>query len=171
MDGYWNSFRYFTDEISSQFILKGDILDESRDLMEEILRTDSVMIHVRRTDFLTNPLLLTIGEEYINAAVKELGEKNKKFFIFSDDPRWCSDNLSHLGTIVGKEHNGFKNSNCFRLMSSCKNFIISNSTFGWWSAYLSKKSLGVIYPTKVFKEGYQEVPKDWNPLGWKGIYF
>ena len=169
LDGYWASFRYFTDGVSSEFVFRSDVLDESRDLMEEIRRTESVMIHVRRTDFLSNPLLLTIGEEYIKAAVRDLGGENKRFYIFSDDPDWCKDNLSHIGTVVGKEHNGFKNSNYLRLMTNCKYFIVSNSTFGWWCAYLSKRDKAVIYPSKVFKDGYPLVPEGWHPLEWKGI--
>ncbi len=95
-------------------------------------------------------------QDYIKAATN-----NPVFFIFSDDPKWVKENLKPEGKAVYISHNSrrmhfkwennyyFRNSlilfkNLFpdksyedlRLMSNCKHFIIANSSFSWWGAWL-----------------------------------
>ena len=61
-------------------------------------------------------------------------------------------------------HSGFKGSNHLQLMSSCKYFIIPNSSFAWWSAYLSNKK-DVYYPEEWILDYHQKIedlfPKEW----------
>jgi hypothetical protein len=52
-----------------------------------------------------------------------------------------------------------------QMLSQCDHFVLSNSTFGWWSAYLSS-SLGkiVITPEKWFANGHDDcgvIPRSW----------
>ena len=87
--------------------------------------------------------------------------------FFSDDIEWCEDNLSELGTIVDNSHSGFKNSNHLKLMSSCKYFIIPNSSFSWWSAFLSN-SEHVYYPFNWIKSYHTPIVdlflEKWTPI-------
>jgi hypothetical protein len=95
-----------------------------------------------------------LGLDYVNKS-KEIIEskiKNPHYFIFSDDVDWCIENLSsENSTIVSHEYKGEKFSHYLQLMSSCKNFIIPNSTFAWWAAFLSESNGKiVISPQKWF---------------------
>lgn len=149
LEGYWQSPKYFNNE--NYFEFKYPILDSSLKLMEEIKNTESVMIHVRRGDFLKNQDFSGYyGKEYVYKSLSYLPVKNYNFFIFSDDIEWCYENLSELGVIVDNSHAGFKNSNHLQLMSMCKYFIIPNSSFSWWSAFISN-SKNVYYPFNWIK--------------------
>jgi hypothetical protein len=166
LDGYFPSPKYFDNSIDCFNEFKYGIEDNSIELMNQIVNSNSVMINVRRTDFVNNEFHGTYGRDYILNVLSHLENKDDyKFFIFSDDIEWCNDNLSDLGTIVSHEHKGYKFSNYLQLMSLCKVFIIPNSTFAWWSAFLSKSKTKVYYPEKfinvppyVFEHLH---PNDW----------
>ena len=58
-------------------------------------------------------------------------------WVFSDDIEWCKQNL-HFDVPVEyiKDEDYIE----LYLMGYCKNIVISNSSFGWWSSYLSNGS-------------------------------
>jgi hypothetical protein len=148
LDGYWASPQYFS---SVDFTFREKCLEQSKHLLQDIQNTNSVMLNIRRTDFLSNDFHGTYGKEYILRGIDKLKLNFMvlKFFIFSDDIDWCENNLSDIpnSVIVSHEHKGDKFYNYLFLMSQCKHFIIPNSTFSWWAAYLSKsENKKVLYP-------------------------
>ena len=68
--------------------------------------------------------------------------------IFSDDPDWCmeqalfSDDRFIVSQAAGPYHDLY-------MMSQCSDFIIANSTFSWWGAWLANCGR-VIAPKKWF---------------------
>lgn len=148
LDGYWASPQYFN---KIDFNFKKECLVQSKNLLYDIQNTNSVMLNIRRTDFLSNDFHGTYGKEYILRGVDKLKSEltDLSFFIFSDDVEWCENNLSDIpnSLIVNHDHKGDKFYNYLFLMSQCKHFIIPNSTFAWWAAYLSKsENKKVLYP-------------------------
>jgi hypothetical protein len=169
LDGYWSSPQYFN---KVDFIFNEECLTQSNDLLYNIQNTNSVMLNIRRADFLNNDFHGTYGKEYILKGINKLKTKftDLKFFIFSDDVEWCEDNLHNIpnSTIVTHEHKGNKFYNYFLLMSQCKHFIIPNSTFAWWSAYLSKnKNKKVLYPEIWLKAFNSECKLLYFGLDWE----
>ena len=68
------------------------------------------------------------------------------YFIFSDDPVTVFNSLSLPEEKVTYISNNKGDENAYAdlwLMSLCKHFIIANSTFSWWGAWLS------IHPNKI----------------------
>lgn len=145
VQGFWNDERYFADVkdiIQREFTLKDELDVENQKILNLIKNTNSVSIHVRRGDLITNKMNEKfIGTEYyINAIRKiEINVKNPKYFVFSDDIQWCKENLSNQikNAYYVDNNSGRYAYKDLLLMSSCKNNIIANSTFSWWASYLN----------------------------------
>ena len=77
---------------------------------------------------------------------------NPKCFIFSDDPEWVRSNIEfEVDSLIVDVNRA--DQPCFemKLMSSCKHFVLSNSSFSWWAAWLATyKEKTVIAPKKWF---------------------
>lgn len=154
--GYFQSYKYFHhihDLLLQEFSLKPQFIEhKSSELYKKIYDSNSVCINVRRTDFITNKAYEVVLEKYYETALDILLQKqaNLNLFVFSDDIEWCYSNLKfNLPTVyVSDEHAGERFSNKFNLMVSCKHFIIPNSTYAWWAAYLSNNAnKSIIAPT------------------------
>lgn len=157
LQGYFQHIGYtepIYDILKEEFNLKNKITNQrTLNLMSEILETNSIMLNVRRTDFVNNSHHGTMDVDYYNKAISIINEKveNPKYFIFSDDIEWCEENLSNIENsfIVDHSYKGDRFGEYLELMKKCKHFIIPNSSFAWWSAYLSEnKDKVVIAPDK-----------------------
>jgi hypothetical protein len=175
LDGYWQSELYFKDyskEIKKIFSFS-DKLDEQNQLISnDIDQSNSISIHIRRGDFLLkrNDNHYINLKEYYLKAINESSKffKNPKYFIFTDDPSWVTDNfvLDHSYFIVAVNQ-GAKSFYDMHLMSLCKSNIIANSSFSWWGAWLNDKEDKIIYaPKSWFKDKSictdNLIPNSWN---------
>lgn len=131
--------------------------NKNKELLDMINLTESVCISVRRGDFVTNEknskLYNICDVKYFELAIKKIASllDSPNFFIFSDDVKWVKENINFFGHPVYSECGDDTLEEKLRLMSSCKNFIISNSTFSWWAQYLSKnENKIVISPNKWY---------------------
>lgn len=115
------------------------------EMLKLIENSNSVSIHVRRTDFLEfNEECYKFG--YFKRCTKFIKNKinNPVFFIFSDDSEWCENNLDVLGLDFKLDSIYFVNFNSgeesykdMQLMSKCKHNITTKSSFGWWASFLN----------------------------------
>lgn len=176
--GSWQSEKYFVEykkDISEIFKFKKELHSKNKSIAEEIIRSNSVSIHVRRGDYVNNKAYFRIlgdvcGEEYYNRAIKLIEQKSveNSYFIFSDDIDWVKENFSILDnkkvTFVNW-NTGIESHVDMQLMSLCKHNIIANSTFSWWAAWLnSNENKLVIAPRKWFKE--KKLNEDIFPSEW-----
>jgi hypothetical protein len=147
LDGYWQSEKYFSDIkdiLHHDFSIKYNQSDENRKLGSLIQKTNSISLHVRRGDYVTNAksnrILGTCGQQYYARSIDYICRyvENPHFFIFSDKPVWVRNNLriDHSFTIVDC-NDASRNYEDLRLMNMCKHNIIANSTFSWWGAWLN----------------------------------
>jgi len=177
LEGYWQSEKYFAeieDIIRKEFTVKTDQAGQNRKLAEMIASSESVSLHIRRGDYVSNPETNkyhgTRDLDYYSRCVEQLTEtvKNPHFFIFSDDRDWSSDNLKLPCPTILVDHNGVdKGYEDLRLMSQCKHHIIANSSFSWWGAWLNKNpDKIVIAPKKWFNISEHNtedlIPKKWQ---------
>lgn len=120
-------------------------------ILEQICSNESVGVHIRRGDYVTLGLVVC-DLNYYRKCMAIIAEKveNPIFFIFSDDIQWVKENLNTQYNVVYVDNNNSSPED-MRLLYSCKHFIMSNSTFSWWGAYLGN------YENKIVL-----VPKYWN---------
>jgi len=180
LTGSFQSEKYFSAVsglIRKELTLKKEPDPKSVKLLDEIRSINSCAMHIRRGDYITNPLysklLGTKEAEYFFKGLSVIRENEKpdKIFIFSDDINWCRVNLKFdiPVTFVDAENASLNHHIQLLLMSNCKHFIIPNSTYGWWGAWLSSRAgKMVVAPENWFAERGRE-EKDIIPDSWLRI--
>ena len=187
LDGYWQTPRYFSnviDEIRQIFTSFLVPLNPKQDVLRQIIRSqNSVCLNVRRGDYIHNPVANTFHgvcvEKYFQQAAQYIISRNKDthFYIFSDDIEWCKEANLVLGatsTVVDKEYFGDRYDAYLQLMMSCRHYIIPNSSYGWWAAFLGQLTGSIViapYPwfNDLAIDTSDLLPKEWikmsrNPL-------
>jgi len=176
LEGYWQSEKYFadiSDILRREFVVKYQQDPQSQRFAELIQSTESVSLHVRRTDYiqnaLTNQIHGTCDQNYYDRSVGYISDRvsNPHFFVFSDEPQWAKDNLK-LGfpTTIVDCNDASRNYEDLRLMSMCQHNIIANSSFSWWGGWLnSNPNKLVIAPEKWFNDETRNT-KDIIPERW-----
>lgn len=135
------------DVLLKEFVPKYDLLPENKEFYELIKSTNSICISIRRGDFLKleyNQTFYLCSENYFLKAVEIIKSKvdNPTFFVFSDEVEWAKKNLD-FGCVTYYERGCDPLWEKVRLMSACKHFILSNSSFSWMVQFLSD------YPEKI----------------------
>jgi hypothetical protein len=178
LDGFWQDEQYFKDYeniIKSDLSFKNSAQGLNKKILAEINQVNAVCIHVRRGDYVTNKLaqklLGTQPLKYYEDAIKVINEKvvNPVFYVFSDDIAWSRKNLNFKYPVKYIDNNRENPTEDLRLMSNCKYFIIANSTFSWWGAWLSSyKDKIVIAPKNWFTDEERNI-NNLVPAGWLKI--
>lgn len=165
--GFFQSERYFhsiSDTIINELQVFENPSPENQYMIDKITSCNSVCLHIRRGDYLNSKWknLQICDFDYYNKAVNTILDEidNPVFFVFSnthDDLEWIKKNYKFEDRLGKRKINlifvDLNNPDYeeIRLMYSCKHFIISNSTFSWWGAYLSKNNNKIVC-----------VPDRWN---------
>jgi hypothetical protein len=161
-EGYWQTPKYFhehAESIRGLFKHKSRIENKKgifKEMVNNIDSCESVMINIRRTDYLNNNFHGVMSVDYVDYAVEILKSSLSKlrFFVFSDDMCWCKKNIKLENCIfVDHKYAGDQFEYYLQLMKRCKHHIIPNSTFAWWAAWLSDNpDQHVVAPQKWFQD-------------------
>ena len=176
LEGYWQSEKYFfdiSDILRREFVIKYQQDFQSKQFADLIQGTQSVSLHVRRTDYVQNTLTNKIhgicDQDYYARCVRYIGDQvsNPHFFIFSDEPQWAKDNLMFdFPMTVVDCNDASRNYEDLRLMSTCKHNIIANSSFSWWGAWLNSNADKIICAPKQWFADSTRNTKDLIPSNW-----
>lgn len=173
LHGYFQSEKYFKhieSEIRDDFTFKKEIFDPCKEMISSV--DNPIALHVRRTDYVTNSTNHPLCNlDYYKTALKYFNDE-RNVIIFSDDPAWCQEQeIFSDDRFIISENTDNRVDLC--LMSLCKDFIIANSSFSWWGAWLSSnKNKKVIAPVQWFgKTGYTKdhdtkdlIPNEWTRI-------
>ena len=164
--GYFQSEKYFKhieDDIRKLFGPKEDAL--SCWASTQHLFDNPVALHIRRGDFLINSVHHhNLSMKYYEEALNQF-DSDRQVIIFSDDTDWCKAQPLFEGDRFLVCEGGGPYTDLY-MMSKCDDFIIANSTFSWWGAWLGNRGK-VIAPKKWFGETLGHDTKDLYCKGWK----
>jgi hypothetical protein len=178
--GYFQSSRYFADcsgEIRSLFDPHPDIKAAVAARYADLLGTaaaDTCVVHVRRTDYLAAAAFHVVCDKaWYARALAEMDRLRPgplKYLVFSDDLGWCQA-PEQADLWVGRDVVFVDEpTDCLalHLMSQFRSFVIPNSSFSWWAAWLSSatEDKTVIVPDRWFGPAG---PQDWEDIyeaGW-----
>jgi len=124
-----------------------------------------IAIHVRKGDYVSNPNYANLGADYYHGSLEKHFDGDFHVRVFSDQPEWCKFVFRDFEVIEG---NSDIEDLC--LMSQSDHFIIANSTYSWWGAWLGEKDHSVIvYPSTHFEGELKETHniKDYYPDRWE----
>lgn len=172
VEGYFQSELYwkpFEDEIRKAFEFAISIKEDTDSFLtnNDIEVENFVAVSVRRGDFAVdaNHYLLPF-EYYIGAITLYFPEKD--IMVFSDDIPWCKEHfcMADRRIVFSENKNAIEQ---LSLMSRFSDFVLANSTFSWWGAYLSQaKTKKVVRPYYHF-DGELKIKnnlKDHYPSSW-----
>ena len=179
LDGLWQSERYFAGlrpPLLAELEPRAPLPDALAEFVRRAAGEPSVALHVRRGDLVADPSYAetvgALGAAYYEEALTRVKERepDARVYVFSDDPAWCEEHLPAVLPleIVSGRRTGSTVED-FAAMKACRHFVIANSTFSWWTAWLGRHpEKRVIAPARFFR-----VPRPWEmdllPPEWERI--
>jgi hypothetical protein len=178
--GYWQAYPYLEairPILKTEFKTKASAPDYYQSYLELIRRSESVMLHIRRGDYVNSPsaakfhgvLPLSYYQQAIEVLLLE--KPDSHFFIFSDDLPWAKEALPKDLKITFIE-NGLQADAAaqeLQLMTECKHHIIANSSLSWWGAWLKQDGKGLVFaPNRWISDNSLDL-SNLLPSSWRRI--
>ena len=163
--GYFQSSRYFSEyrkELLELFDpseeVKSYVTAKYGELIKE--KEKITVLHIRRGDYVRLPNYHGIlTSEYY---ARQVADASGPVLVFSDDIAWCRE-LAFLKNAIFIDEEDEAAS--LYLMSRFERFILSNSSFSWWAAWLADAK-SVIVPDRWFGADGPLDDQDVYELNW-----
>lgn len=170
-NGYFanaNYFNHLRNDLKAMYNANYSFNHQANELLSEIHNSNSVAVHFRRGDYVK--IGCAIDNSYYYRAIKDIksAQKDLKFFVFSNDMDYAiaqikqiDENIELIPVDILDDPN--KDVTEFCLMKECKHFIIANSTFSWWAAYLADRD-DCVYVPYVKQWNERTYLKEWKMI-------
>jgi hypothetical protein len=151
LEGFFQHPEYFAPIaalLPDEFRLKNEPPDAIRTLARGLAAEPSICVQVRRSDYVTHADNAAVhgvcDKSYYEQAWCEIQRRvpGARAWVFTDDAAWAHESLRDLcpARIVQEELGGPAFLYKFHVMQACRHFVLANSTFGWWAAWLGASS-------------------------------
>lgn len=173
LSGYWADRsipELARDEIRDRLLTVKPASPRLRELQKTIVGGTSLAVHVRRGDFFSGiaPNHGILTPDYFFQGIQDLYEEGNQVFFFSDDPDWCRETFRRYDNAVIVEPDPSDSAlDHMLLMSKASKFLLSNSSFSWWSAWLSDADGGRIIRPEFWVDNDQVKADKIYPSGWR----
>jgi Glycosyl transferase family 11 len=152
LEGYWQSERYFAPiagAIADELQIVSPLSAKSRDVLALIANANAVAVHIRQRRGARHipgqappPQVPQLPFSYYEEAIARVAQKVEQpvFFCFGDSPDWIRERWKFPYPAHFIDHNQAQDQayEDLALMNACKHFVMGNSTFSWWGAWLAR---------------------------------
>lgn len=168
--GYLQSEKYFPTYARSVFEFKPDFIESVKAKTPGLWNgKPNLVLQIRRGDYVGNPNYYQLSiMYYIDCLLTHFPEyKDYNVVLFSDDLPYCRVHFECLENAFFTD--ALNDIEQIALASLCDHFIIPNSSFGWWCAWLGEKPHSKIVHCGHLQAGKlleQNDPRDYYPERW-----
>jgi hypothetical protein len=171
LEGWFQTEKYFDiDSVKGYFQFEDGLISNLKSKYKKAFARKTILISIRRGDFVDHPDYFQLPiQYYIQALISNFPDwRNSTLIILSDDIQYCKYHFSFLDNALFVDQ--LSAIEQLALSSMCDDFIISNSTFSWWCAWLGEKvNSKVVRPLHYFTESKRKKDndKDYFPERWQ----
>lgn len=171
LDGYWECHEYFDeyrDDLVRQFVPNYPLEKEIQKTATRMQRENSVAVHIRKGDFTQFGRL--ISDDYYEQSIRKMRTviSNPMFYILTESEETKESYRCKKDFHIIDCDTETKYIDEWFLLSKCKHHIIANSTYSWWSSYVSnQKGKIVVFPSY---EAYRNAEKNCNIDEYRNYY-
>lgn len=166
----------YRDVIASELMVAAPPSALAQEVVEEMTTQDAICLHVRRGDYVANATtkafhgLCSLDYYHQGLRIVSEGLLNRHCYVFSEDPEWVRSNYSPAFPMsVVDIHAPHEAHEYLRLMAACKHFVIVNSSFSWWAAWLGSNPVKRVVAPKNWFQNSANDSKDLIPDQWVRI--
>ncbi len=167
LHGYWQNERYFfgQEEVIAA-VLRREPTPDLAARGEALHASGAIGMHVRRSEYGHHGLALA---DYYRTAVAQIRRESgpAPVVCFSDEPNFCEFAFRDIADFTVTRSGSDGAMDDFDLLSRCRHFVIANSSFSWWAAWLGAGPFSIVYaplPWCVYDPSLQPVPPRWRAL-------
>lgn len=131
-----------------------------------------LVVHVRLGDYANEDEMGILSISYYESSFTKIWDEKKygRIWLFSDQPEFAIERIP--SELVRKvrfiEPQGLSSAETLEIMTFGSGYIIANSSFSWWGAYMRKlDNAAICRPYPWFK--VLEEPKDIAPANWMRV--
>jgi hypothetical protein len=175
LNGYFQAEYWVRDPKAQKTLQLIQLKNPSTSFLNWVKRIEiekPIAVHIRLGDYRLEEQIGVLSPEYFQRALTEIKActKYRNVWIFSDEPQNIDVSKYIPSGFRARifSDTSLNPAETLELMRHATGYVISNSTFSWWAAYLSYNSKCCrIMPKPWFK--LQEPPLGIKPKDWKEI--
>lgn len=170
--GYFQTFRWADESDTNEFLQKMFPKYPSEQfltLLSKAKKVTPIVVQVRLTDYIQEDSFGNLSSQYYDYTIGKIPKEisaTYPIWLFSDDPT-----AAHSMLTAGQKRDLFvvpsdlSASENLELMKYGSAYVIANSSFGWWAAYLKKDKTAKVFAPSPWFANLPE-PRDLFPPEW-----
>jgi hypothetical protein len=146
--------------------------EKIRSYIELALEEKPLILHVRLGDYVQEEDIGILHSSYYENCLKLAwdNQRYKKIWLFSDQPIQAEEKIpaNYKRFVRVIDSTGLSSAETLELLTLGDGYIIANSTFSWWGAYLRKNQSADVYTPQPWFKNLSE-PQNIVPHEWKRV--